>query len=80
MLRLPQVPVSEFKVQVMQWPQRKEGMSITVGHRKQADLPVWLFPDGANPLAVKLEVKQEVKEEVKEEVGCCRGPWLPSGS
>jgi hypothetical protein len=78
------MPVSEFKSQVLQWLQRKEGMGIAVVNRKQSDLPAWAFPEGCNPLApaaAKAE-EQEVKQEVRacalggRRAGLIRGPGL----
>jgi hypothetical protein len=80
------MPVSEFKSQVLQWPQRKEGMGIAVVNRKAADLPAWAFPDGVNPLAPqqqqpqpqqpqqpKAEEQAEAGQEVRARRCCGRG-------
>ncbi|GAX76367.1 hypothetical protein CEUSTIGMA_g3813.t1 [Chlamydomonas eustigma] len=53
-------PVRNFKLQVTQWHQRKEGMDVKVQLLRQRDLPAWVFPEGINPLLPDLpEIKQE---------------------
>ncbi|KAL6757382.1 Poly(A) polymerase central domain-containing protein [Haematococcus lacustris] len=44
-------PVTNFKTQVMAWPERKAGMELRPRALKARDLPGWLYPSGLNPLA-----------------------------